>query len=114
MKKWIAVITSIACAFSTTICADELSHDASIKDIQNLDERIALVESQPDAGSDHDTSTDITRKQVGTAAADGSVTGASNVGKYVLAGTAIAIGVAALILISRHSGHHKHHHHHSH
>ena len=52
--------------------------------------------------------TDDGKKQVGTAANDGSKTAGSGAGKYVLAACAIAVGVAALILVSTHSGHKNH------
>ena len=42
------------------------------------------------------------KKQVGQAANDGSRTAGSGAGKYVLAACAIAVGIAALILVSRH------------
>lgn len=52
-------------------------------------------------------------KQVGKASVDGANAGrTSKALKYVLAATAVAIGVTALILVSRHNGHRSHHHKH--
>lgn len=100
MKKWIALITAAACAFSSTLPADGAPPAEAIE--APAVEESAVVQDPP-------TQAEPERKSVGTAAADGSETASSsNVGKYLLAGGAIAVGVVALILISRNSGHHKH------
>jgi hypothetical protein len=103
MKKWIAILTTVACAFSSV--------RAEAPSTPNPEGMIVAVEAD-------DQNTDTTpdeqaRTPVGKAASDGSSTG-SGAGKYVLAAGAIAVAIAALILVSRHSGHHHHHHHHSH
>ena len=81
MKKWIGLIAAVASLMSSSLVAEEA----------------AAPEQTP--------------KQVGKASIDSTNTAkSSNVTKYVLAAGAVAIGVTALILVSRHSGHHHHSH----
>jgi hypothetical protein len=107
MKKWIALITAVACAFSTSLPADgappaePVTLEAEIVP-QATSEESTIVE-EPAA-----IQTEPERKSVGTAAVDGSQTASSNVGKYVLAASAIAVGIVALVMVSHNSGHHKH------
>lgn len=91
MKKWTALITGILCVLSSSLTADELAHTATI---------VAAEEQEAPA-------------QVGKASADATNAAKSNnTAKYVLAASAVAIGVTAIILVSRHHGHHHHHSHH--
>lgn len=99
MKRTIAFITTIACTFSSFAWADDGAADEII-------EEAAITPSQ-------DATPDQTPKSVGKAAVDGSTAAQWNTaGKYVLAAGAIAIGIAALILVSRNSGHKSHSHSH--
>lgn len=110
MKKWIALLTSAACTLSSVTFADDLPPAN-----QTIPATTPLAATEPaveEAAMPTTTSDSTVRKPVGKAADDGSQTAGSGAGKYVLAGGAIAIGIAALILVSRHSGHHKHHHKH--
>lgn len=109
MKKWITLLTCAACTFSSVTYADgipaEPTPDAPLS--------TPLAVTQPAPEDDTTITPDATvRKPVGKAADDGSKTAGSGAGKYVLAGAAIAVGITALLLVSRHSGHHKHKHHH--
>ncbi|HUD00838.1 MAG TPA: hypothetical protein VMR37_00765 [Rhabdochlamydiaceae bacterium] len=99
MKKWISLLTCIACTFSS-VKADEAPPVP--------DETLAVT---PELADDPATPPpeDNSRKQVGQAASDGSKKAGSGAGKYVLAACAIIVGIAALILVSRNSGHHKKH-----
>jgi hypothetical protein len=104
MKKWITLLTCAACTFSSVTFADDLPPNV---------QTVPLADSEP-AVEEASTMTNDTavRKPVGKAADDGSKTAGSGAGKYVLAGAAIAAGITALLLVSRHSGHHKHKKHH--
>ena len=100
MKRCIAFITCLACGFSSIVHGDDIGPRAEFIE--------AAVEPTADAAD----VTDQTPKPVGKAAADGSNTAkGSGAGKYVLAAVAIAVGITALILVSRNDGHHHHHHH---
>ena len=94
MKKWISLLTCIACTISS-VNADSAPFDDNLAVSQELTDDTP-VDAPEDDG----------RKPVGEAAHDGSRAG-GRAGKYVLAGCAIAVAVAALILVSRHGGHHK-------
>lgn len=72
---------------------------------QTTADDMAVSPELSDENTDVPPNTD--RKQVGQAAEDGSKAAGSGAGKYVLAACAIAVGVAALILVSQHSGHKK-------
>ena len=98
MKKWISLITCAACTFSS-VRADE-APPVPPADTLAVSPELAddTPVSMPDDG----------KKQVGEAANDGSKTAGSGAGKYVLAASAILVGIAALILVSRNHGHHKH------
>jgi hypothetical protein len=100
MKKWIGLTAGIACLLSSSLSAEQ--NLVAVETIESgaIPETLAADEQAP--------------KQVGKASAD-SINSAkkSNTAKYVLAASAVAIGTAAIILVSRHHGHH-HHHHHSH
>jgi hypothetical protein len=95
MKKWISLITCAACTLSS-VRADEAP---PVPPADTLAISPELTDDAPVTDE---------KKQVGQAANDGSKTAGSGAGKYVLAGCAIAIGVAALILVSKNHGHHKH------
>jgi len=111
MKKWITLLTCAACTFSSVTFADGAPTDSV--PASPLDTPLAVTQPAPEdnAAATPDTAT---RKPVGKAADDGSKAAGSGAGKYVLAGAAIAAGITALLLVSRHSGHHKHKHSHSH
>lgn len=111
MKKWITLLTCAACTFSSVTYADGVPTDPT----PDSPLPTPLAVTQPAAPEDPAATPDApTRKPVGKAADEGSKTAGSGAGKYVLAGAAIAAGITALLLVSRHSGHHKHKHHHSH
>jgi hypothetical protein len=100
MKKWISIATCVACTLSSLTFADGTTPAEEPVQLALSPE---LTVDEADVIPDAMTS----RKQVGAGAEEGSKAG-SKAGKYVLAGCAIAVAVAALILVSRHSGHHKH------
>jgi len=105
MKKFIAILTCAAFTLSS------VRADAPPPPIENstpshtTGDGMAISPELSDENTAAPTNTD--RKQVGEAAADGSKTAGSGAGKYVLAACAIAVGIAALILVSQHSGHKK-------
>lgn len=99
MKKWIALLTCAAFTLSSVRADDVPPVDSKEVPPELSDENIDIV---PDSG----------RKQVGQAANDGSKTAGKSAQKYVLAGCVIALGITALILVSRNHGHHKHKHSH--
>lgn len=93
MKKWISLITAIACALSSSIYADEAL-------VETLEQ-----EQQIDIAADADEAE--APKQVGKVSADAAnAARTSKAGKYLLAAGAVALGVTAIILVSRHHGHH--------
>ena len=100
MKKWISLVTCVACVLSSLTFADG---GAPAEELVELATSPELTVDEADATPDVMAS----RKQVGAGAEEGSKAG-SGAGKYVLAGCAIAVAVTALILVSRHSGHHQH------
>jgi hypothetical protein len=109
MKKWITLLTCAACTFSSVNYADGVPANPT----PDAPLATPLAAAQPAPEDDAAATPDAqTRKPVGKAADDGSKTAGSGAGKYVLAGAAIAAGITALILVSRHSGHHKHKKHH--
>ena len=112
MKKWISLITCAAFIFSS-LRADDVPPTPSVPSLPS--ETISPQSpAAPELADDPQAvPQDDGKKQVGQAANDGSKAAGSGAGKYVLAGTAIALGIAALILVSKNHGHH-HHHHHSH
>ncbi len=107
MKRWIALITATTYCFSSTLTADGVPPAEHV--VETSSEPIATeaptqVEESPAAVEPY-----TERTSVGKAAEDGSNTASdSRVGTYLLAAGAIAAGILALILVSRHSGHHKH------
>ncbi len=93
MRKWIGLVTGVLCVLSSSLRADE----ASIEPIE-----LAAAPEVPAAD-------ELTPKQVGKASAESMNTAKNSyAAKYVLAASAVAIGIAALILVSRHHGHHHH------
>ena len=83
MKKWIGIITCFVVTL-TSLRAD--------------------VIAQPEPAQEETTEEEqVEKKQVGKAADDGSQSG-SGAGKYIAAAAALAVGVAALVLVSRHHG----------
>ena len=98
MKKWIGIVTGTLCVLSSSVCADEVPVEVA--------QVVAVEEAAAPAVLAAD---EQTPKQVGKASADSTNTAkSSNAAKYVLAAGAVAIGVAAIILISRHHGHRHH------
>ena len=109
MKRFIALLTCAAFTFSS-IRADETPP------LPPVDNQAAApapatgdgLAISPELSDDNTAApTNEGKKHVGQAAEDGSKTAGSGAGKYVLAACAIAVGIAALILVSRHSGHKK-------
>jgi hypothetical protein len=90
MKKWIALMTCLACVLSSVRADEPIT--------ANPDEVAAM------------TNNDQSNKP-GKAASDGSTTAGSGARPYVFAAGALAIAAVVVILLTR--GHH-HHHHHSH
>ena len=101
MKKWITLLTCAAFTLSS-VHADNAPPVDSMEVPQEL------------ADDDADPVQDTGRKQVGRAANDGSKTAGQSAQKYVLAACIVALGITALILVSKNHGHHHHHHHHKH
>lgn len=102
MKKWIALLTCAAFTVSS-LRADNMPTTPAADDMQETpaqEPQEAPAELSDDAP---EAMQDDGKKQVGQAANDGSKTG-NGAGKYVLAGAAIAIGIAALILVSKNHG----------
>jgi hypothetical protein len=111
MKKFISLLTCAAFLFSS-VRADEappVDNQATYTDPTTTppppEDALAVTPEIPDDTTD--APTDDGKKHVGQAANDGSKAAGSGAGKYVLAACAIAVGVAALILVSTHSGHKK-------
>jgi hypothetical protein len=104
MKKWISLVTCVACTLSSLTYADAAAPVVPDEETVQLAVSPELTVDEADATPDAMAS----RKQVGAGAEEGSKAG-SRAGKYVLAGCAIAVAVTALILVSRHSGHHHKH-----
>ena len=113
MKRFIAVLTCAAFTFSS-IRADEAPPLMPVDNQEMTTQQDNGAPTTPSGEklptspelSDDNTAepTNDGKKQVGEAANDGSKTG-SGAGKYVFAACAIAVAIAALILVSRHSGH---------
>lgn len=125
MKKFVSLLTCAAFLFSS-VRADEapplppVDSETIIPETPHHVNTEATIPKQPAPPSEENLATspelsdesipeptDDGRKQVGKAANDGSKAAGSGAGKYVLAACAIAVGVAALILVSTHSGHKK-------
>lgn len=131
MKKWISLLTCTAFIFSS-IRADDAPPAPNVPGLPSDSENFIppreadTTPPTPDVpGLPSDPSSsgyagtpelsddplnvqqDEGKKQVGQAANDGSKAAGNGAGKYVLAGCAIAIGIAALILVSKNHGHHK-------
>lgn len=109
MKKLIGIMTGTLCLFTSALRADEaLVEEAAPAPI--VEE--AAVPLEAVAPIEADATTDTTEKQptqVGKASEDGMNTSkSSTIAKYALAAGAVAIGITALILVSRHHGHHQH------
>ncbi len=114
MKTWIGMLTAVVCSLpSSMIYADDAAESVTVELAQEssppegslpmntplADQEASPAQTGPQAG------------QVGKASADSANTGkANNVAKYVLAGSAVAVGIIAIILVSRHHGHHHGHH----
>ena len=94
MKKWISLMTAAACALSS-VRADDVAYEEETP-APIMGEIIQEGIDEP-----------IPPKQVGKVSVEGAQAArTSTAGKYILAASAVAIGVAALILVSRHHGHH--------
>jgi hypothetical protein len=97
MKKWISLVTCVACAFSSLAYGEEAL--AAPEAIVN---ETLVAAAEPGLITQEQA-----RQSVGKAAGDGSSSArGSSAGKYILAAGAIAIGVAAILLIARHHHHH--------
>ena len=83
MKKWIGIITCFIVTL-TSLRADIIAEPAPAQEESSEEEHVE-------------------KKQVGKAADDGSKSG-SGAGKYITAAAAVAVGIAALVLVSRHHG----------
>jgi hypothetical protein len=113
MKKFVSFLTCAAFLFSS-VRADDAPPLPPVENQATSPDHPSTPPSSEDGLaaspelSDDTTAapTDDGKKQVGEAANDGSKTG-SGAGKYVFAACAIVVGIAALILVSRHSGHKK-------
>jgi len=103
MKRFFTLLTCAAFTLAS-VHADEPPPVDNSAPAQTPDD-MAVSPELSDENTAAPTNTD--RKQVGQAAEDGSKAAGSGAGKYVLAACAIAVGVAALILVSQHSGHKK-------
>lgn len=117
MKKFVSLLTCAAFLFSSVkadeapplppvdnqAIAPEQNTGSTPSPAENMEDGMAVT---PELSDDTMTEpTDDGKKQVGEAPADGKT--GSGAGKYVLAACAIVVGIAALILVSRHSGHKK-------
>ncbi len=108
MKNWIALIACTLSLLPYSLRADGALPTPEAVTMQANATPPAVTEFPPDVIPDEDAP-----KQVGKASVDGANAGrTSKALKYVLAATAVAIGVTALILVSRHNGHRSHHHKH--
>jgi hypothetical protein len=98
MKKWIGFITTVSLICSAAKADEVLPEVAQTQETlaeAPLEDAIPL---SPDEQAP---------KQVGKASTDSSNTARNTaMVKYALAAGAVAIGVTALILVSRHGGHH--------
>jgi hypothetical protein len=106
MRKFVSLLTCAAFLF-TSVIADEAPPLPPVDNqaIDNTTPAEDTLATSPELSDDNTTEpTNEGKKQVGQAANDGSKTAGSGAGKYVLAACAIAVGVAALILVSTHSG----------
>lgn len=98
MKKWISLLTGSVCILTSSLRADEAAVEVAPEAPPAAAETFAVT---PDVAPEEQAP-----KQVGKASVDGSDTAkTSNAAKYVLAATAVAVGVTALILVARHDGH---------
>jgi len=104
MKRFITLLTCAAFTLAS-VHADEPPPVDNSAPSQTPEDSMAISPELSDENTDAPPNTD--RKQVGQAAEDGSKAAGSGAGKYVLAACAIAVGIAALILVSQHSGHKK-------
>jgi hypothetical protein len=103
MRKWIGIVTGTLCVLSSTLRADEAPAvpEAAAEVVP------AEQSAAPEVLTNDANQTEKPPAQVGKASVDSSNTaGSSTAAKYVLAASAVAIGVAAIILVSRHHGHH--------
>ncbi len=110
MKKFVSFLTCSAFLFSS-VRADEapplppVDNQTTTPDQASTPPPEEHLETSPELSDDNTAEPAYDgKKQVGVAANDGSKTAGSGAGKYVLAACAIAVGVAALILVSTHSG----------
>ena len=95
MKKWTGLLIAIVCIFTTPLRADNAQTEIV---------PATSTESQPPTPIS--TTAEQAPKQVGKASTDGTNTAqASMTGRYIFAATAVAVGITALILVSRHNGH---------
>ncbi|HEY5235378.1 MAG TPA: hypothetical protein VIJ14_04295 [Rhabdochlamydiaceae bacterium] len=113
MKKFVSLLTCAAFLFSS-VRADEapplppVDNQAMTSDQDNGTPPAETLATSPELSDDNTAApTNDGKKHVGEAANDGSKAAGSGAGKYVLAACAIAVGIAALILVARHSGHKK-------
>ena len=113
MKKFVSLLTCAAFLFSS-VRADEapsllpVDNQVTTPDTPRTPTPEDDLAVSPELSDDTiEAPTNDGKKQVGQAANDGSKAAGSGAGKYVLAACAIAVGIAAMILVSTHSGHKK-------
>lgn len=107
MKKWIGIMTGTLCILSSSLRGDETFEEPTPQELAPMPS--LAVESVEAAAPPEVVADELTPKQVGKASTDSASTAkTSTAAKYVLAASAVALGVAAIILVSRHHGHHAH------
>jgi len=114
MNKFVSLLTCVAFLFSSLRADDApplppVDNEAASDQPSTPPPPEDSLAVSPELSDDNTAAptNDDGKKQVGEAANDGSKAAGSGAGKYVLAACAIAVGVAALILVSSHSGHKK-------
>ena len=101
MKKWMGLLTAIICAFTSSLRADDAQVELIPASPVQAEIPVETLAVTPTTTTDEEAP-----KQVGKASTDGTNTArSSNAGKYILAATAVAVGITALILVARHDGH---------
>lgn len=112
MKRFIALFTCAAFTLSSAYAEEapalpQVENQSTAPDHSITHQTADGLAVSPELADENTAApTNDGRKQVSEAPDDGSQKG-SGAGKYVLAACAIAVGIAALILVSSHSGHKK-------
>jgi hypothetical protein len=91
MKKWTAILIATVTVVTSPAICDEALEVPPVGAVES----IPAVEEQPP-------------KQVGKLSPEESSKGSGIVAKYVLAASAVVIGIVALILVAQNDGHHHH------